>query len=113
MYFWISWVQPTEDYRSISFPPNNSILGWWRSGYDSQGKAILCAWVKATTKEHAKNEVIEEWPEVTEWRFCEGSENLIIYDRFPLSDWMDERFVKELKQISFIKMAKRPIICRL
>ena len=103
MRFWISWVQRTEDYRPKYYPPHHSILGWWCSGYDTEGHAILCACVEAKDAAAASSAIIHEWPEVKEliksgegWRFYNRnvSEAWRPGDRFPLSDWMVERFEK-------------------
>lgn len=95
--FWISWVQRTDDYRSFTFPPKESILGWWCSGYDADEKAILCAVVEAKSVAAAWLAVHAEWPEAerSNARFCEvKSSDFVPGDRFPLSDWMKARFDK-------------------
>lgn len=103
--FWISWYQPTEDYRPLTDPPNAAILGWWCSGYGEsaeirklwgltprQTSATLCALVNADSRESAENAVHIDWPEATEWRFCYEREcDFLPGDRFPLSDWVRDR----------------------
>jgi hypothetical protein len=49
MLYWISWVQPTNDYRPLAYPPHEAILGWWCSGYAEDG-ATLCAMVTAESE---------------------------------------------------------------
>lgn len=43
MLYWISWHQPTEDYRPLTDPPHPQVMGWWCSGYDAYDIALLCA----------------------------------------------------------------------
>jgi len=90
-YQWISWHQPTEDYRPLTFPPNKAIIGWWCSGYHSDGTSILCALVKAGNADAAKAAVLQDWPEAEVWRFCVEKEDAMLSDRFPFTDWMLER----------------------
>jgi len=91
--FWISWWQPGEDYRPLTFPPNNHILGWWRSGERGEGESSLCAAVSAKDEDAAKRYVLKDWPEATDWRFCNVvASDYVPGDRFPLSDWMKPRF---------------------
>lgn len=94
MYFWISWVQPTDDYRPMSFPPNDSVMGWWCSGSAENG-ATLCAMVKSDSEQNAQEAIRKDWPEAQEWRFCEPKTDLELGDRFPLNDWMKPRFAAE------------------
>ena len=91
MLFWISWIQPTEDYRPLTYPPTENVLGWWCSGVRSDGANILCAYIVATDVEAAKNEVRRDWPEAVEWRFCETRDSVVTSDRFPLKGWMVSR----------------------
>ncbi len=103
-YYWVSWYQPTEDYRPLSYPPNESILGWWCIGSRiDDGAFTLCALVKAMNADNAKQNIIKEWPEAIEWRFCDQRKTLMLSNRFPLSDWMIERFEQELKSMEKIK----------
>ena len=93
-YFWMSWYQPfdeTEDYKPLTYPPNTAILGWWCSGRTETG-ATICAWVKANCEEKAKEAIRQDWPEAEDWRFCDEKEKPTNSSRFPVSDWMIERF---------------------
>ena len=92
--FWISWIQKTEDERPLSFPPNPAILGWWCSGYDGLGNPILCAAVQASDQDEAERAIGIDWPENERSSrfFEERATDWIPGDRFPLSDWMKERF---------------------
>lgn len=91
--FWVSWLQPTIDYRPLRYPPFNPIMGWWCSGYDENDVATLCAVVLADDDEEAKFNVLQEWPEAERWRFCEEKPaGWVPGDRFPLSDWMKPRW---------------------
>lgn len=99
--FWVSWHQPTEDERPLTFPPNPAILGWWRSRYSCQHERdlpvvpILCALVEAENEDAVQVAVLHEWPEAETaiWRlFNEVAANwLPSVDRFPPSDWMLKR----------------------
>lgn len=114
--FWVSWVQPSDDYRPLGYPPINQILGWWCSGYNSDENAILCACVIGEGEtiddqtRHAIAAIEREWPEAVSakenkngWRFFEPREaDWQPSDRFPLSDWMIERFSGKSLQLVFI-----------
>lgn len=96
--WWLSWVQPTPDYRPVTDPPNAGVLGWWCTGFDSEDSAILCAAVIGKNENDAKDKVIEDWPEAetSTWRFCEPMEHPYkLSDRFPLDGWAKERFKQE------------------
>lgn len=78
--FWVSWCQYTDDYRSLNWPMNKSIINYWCSGYSGEIKdngyplySTLCALVEAESKEQAIAALLIEWPECTEkdWRFFE------------------------------------------
>lgn len=99
--YWISWVQRTEDFRPLHYPPNEAILGWWCSGYDSDDNAILCAAVDAVEASDACVAIFEEWPEAKDdmaengWRIFQHDkgDNWTPGDRFPIDKpWMAERF---------------------
>lgn len=90
--YWVSWHQPTDDYRPITCPPNAAIRGWWCSGYDDEDVAILCALVQAEGQGFAEAAVLADWPEAERWRFCSIKDaDWLPGDRFPLDDWMKER----------------------
>jgi hypothetical protein len=90
--FWISWYQPTSDPRPLKFPPNENVLGWWETGLRCSDKAItICALVLAGNKKSAERAIRLDWPEASEWRFCEEKEDAILSDRFPLNEWMSKR----------------------
>jgi hypothetical protein len=93
--YWISWVQPTEDYRPLSDPPKNqAVIGWWVSGYDSQDHACICALVTASSDTDAMSVVATDWPESKSaaWRFChERTPPYIPGDRFTFARWMVDR----------------------
>lgn len=88
---WISWVQPGHDVRPLNFPPNESVMGWWTTGYTENGQT-LCAMVRAASWEEAHSVVLLDWPEAGAWRFCKHSSSPVLSDRFPLEDWMRERY---------------------
>lgn len=92
-HYWISWMQPTDDHRPLTYPPNESVWGWWNTGERCEdGAKTLVAHVTADSTDAAKSAVLAEWPEATEWRFCNETDSAPPCDRFPLSDWMCERF---------------------
>ena len=94
--FWISWYQRTNDYRPLSFPPNQRVLGWWKTGDVSDNSFTLVSLVKAKSEDDAKMSILIDWPEAKDnWRFCEERENISLSDRFQLSDWMEERINNE------------------
>lgn len=98
--FWISWICREEDHRPISYPPKKAILGWWCSGYDPEGNAVLCAAVEADDPGNASAAIFADWPEAAQemkdrgWRFFEHDKGpeWVPSDRFPLEDWMKKRF---------------------
>lgn len=92
--FWVSWNQPTEDYRPLNFPPNQKVLGYWCSGFSADDSATLCALVDAEHESDAMAAIQADWPEAAAhlWRFIEPrTADWLPGDRFPLSDWMRER----------------------
>lgn len=96
MRYWLSWVQPTEDYRPIYDPPKKqAILGWWCSGYTPEEHATLCAVVQADNETQAKSTLHTDWPETIDvnWRFCEEHDDTFTPgDRFPADKpWMKAR----------------------
>jgi hypothetical protein len=99
--YWVSWTQRTEDFRPLSYPPNESILGWWCSGSDGDGNAVLCAVVAAAEDSDVCSAIFKDWPEAKDeimnnnWRiFCEKKVDWKPGDRFPINKtWMAERFV--------------------
>lgn len=101
--FWISWVQKSDDYRPIHYPPHENILGWWCSGYDENDTPVLCAAVQVKSESEIMAVIESEWPEAGEyvdtnggWRFIESKSNdWKPSSRFPFSDWMIKRFNKE------------------
>lgn len=99
--FWLSWYQPTKDYRPLLDPPNEHVLGWWCSGYrGSDDVPILCALIAARSEDEAQASVKTDWPEAEEWRFCEKKpDDYIPGDRFPIDGWSKERIEKAALQI--------------
>ena len=90
--FLVSWVQATEDYRPLGYPPHSPVLGWWCSGYDSDDNATLVALIEADDEKAAEEVIKKEWPEWTDWRFIEPKDrHFRPSNRFPISDWMEQR----------------------
>lgn len=92
--WWISWVQPTADYRPLTHPPTLEVLGWWCTGELADETAFtLVAAVEAESEDEAKEIIVKNWPEATEWRFCgQKSSTFVPNDRFVFREWMTERF---------------------
>ena len=92
--FWISWYQPTQDYRPLTDPPHPQVLGWWRSGYREK-TPILCALVEAQDESAARTCLEISWPEsaTAKWRFAdEVPRDWMPSDRFVIDKpWMRER----------------------
>ena len=86
--FWISWYQPSEDYRPIEVPPVDIVPGYWCSGEEFGGKNrfIMCAVVCAAIIKDAEIRISEYWPEAEDWRFCIEQEEdwMPDKDRFPI-----------------------------
>ena len=92
--YWVSWYQPTADYRPVDYPPNKSVLGWWCSGYSDEG-ATLCAVISGKNQADVYQAIHKDWPEANMYdlRFCEEKPNdWTPSTRFPMSDWMIKRF---------------------
>ncbi len=87
---WISWYQPTDDYRPVNFPPSEKILAWWCTGQSDKG-AVICCLVDELGESEAKAQIVKNWPEAEQWRFCEIKTDKKFNDRFPVSDWMIAR----------------------
>lgn len=112
--FWIRWTQPTEDERPITFPPNEAILGWWRTGYtcdhtqDLPVVPILCALVEADNQDKAIAAIKQEWPEaemppddLAVWGLVQVELDwLPPRDRFPPSQWMSLRLCRIIPPIA-------------
>lgn len=91
--WWVSWIQSTEDYRPLTDPPVPGVLGWWCSGYWTNGNAIICAMVEGESEDEAKAAIAASWPEaIGGWRFFENrGPGFVPGSRFPLRDWNRER----------------------
>lgn len=95
-YWWLSWWQPGDDCRPLSSPPNEAVIGWWISG-ERDNESSICLVVAGADEFEAKRMVAIDWPESvgSEWRFCQERDmRKPMSDRFPLSEWMLERFAK-------------------
>jgi hypothetical protein len=95
--FWLSWEDPSEDYRPLTYPPNKHILGWWCSG-SGDGYSSICAYVEAEDDDGARAAVLKDWPEAfdrdSDWRIFQPCEKYQPSSRFPPADWMVERLEK-------------------
>jgi len=85
--FWMSWYQPTEDWRPLKVPLPDG-CHFWCSGYRcSDDAATLCAMWVAESEDRAKAQIQEFWPEADEWRFVnEVESDWLPGDRFPIAD---------------------------
>lgn len=95
--YWCSWVCAESDYRPLTYPPNEKILGWWCSGYGDDG-STLCAAIEGNNESEIIKSICIDWPEFDgNFRFIEEREIgcTPLSDRFPLSDWMKPRFSKK------------------
>ena len=97
--YWLSWNQPTEDYRPLQDPPAEGILGWWCSGHGEW--PMICAHVVASSEKLAWGTVRKSWPEVTPstHRFINehvGDGPVRPGDRFPITpgEWRDRRYAE-------------------
>jgi hypothetical protein len=118
--YWISWYNLENDWRSYSErcegrnAPISSVLGYWKSGKawlksrseDDIGARccpIIVAAIDAKSTFNAMNDIKYEWPDNVMMYGSAYDEDLILFienkppdfvpgDRFPLSDWMVERF---------------------
>jgi hypothetical protein len=70
-----------EDYRPITWPIKHP---YWCTGYDSDGMAILVAYVDN------KEDVFSLWPDACELDVMEHSEHCKFSERFPKPDWFEE-----------------------
>lgn len=85
--FWISWYQPTEDFRPLIYPAENT-LGYWCSGFSEAGN-VMCALIEATNQSSAYKTITKSWPEAVVFRFCdEVDKDWKPGDRFPVAKWM-------------------------
>jgi hypothetical protein len=95
--YWLSWYEKKPDYRPLTYPPNEHILGWWCSGYGEDDDATICALVAAPSEQAAWNFVEVDWPcypKEREIRFIGLiNEDFRLSDRFQPSKWMIERGV--------------------
>lgn len=87
--FWISWYQPTDDWRPVYDPAMESEpFGhrYWCSGQRCGDDAwTVCAIVEASDAHTARCAVQKYWPEAFEWRFCEEKAmDWTPGDRFPI-----------------------------
>jgi hypothetical protein len=70
--WWISWEQPGDDYRPLTWPPPRHILAYWCSG-EGDDYFTVVAIVRALTPEAARAEVANAsaWPDAGAERFCQ------------------------------------------
>lgn len=93
--YWVSWEQPTDDYRPLHDPPNGNICGWWCSGQTGEDNWTLCAVVDAEDSDDAERSIRKDWPEAPFqncWRFFEEKPlGWQPSNRFPVKVWMEVR----------------------
>lgn len=94
-FYWVSWFHHGADYRPITFPPNDAILGWWCTGGSAVGHEYsIVAHVMANNRAEAEAAIVQDWPEAKqdEWRFFNDSDHTVPQSRFVISDWSAERY---------------------
>lgn len=85
----MSWLRvrlfsEAEDFRPIYKPPALPEGPWWCSGYDSDDRAVIIAYVKSL-------ETIEkQWPE-GEIDFFDNVEKVEFSSRFPKPEWWNSQ----------------------
>lgn len=67
-----------EDWRPVTFPPPGP---YWCSGYDSQERAILIAFLPANVS------LTDFWPEAFDDEFTEEQDPIVFTDRFSRPEW--------------------------
>lgn len=90
--WWMSFIGDAT--RGVLWPPPEGMLGSWCTGWDSDDKPVIVCWTQAPTEEAARAIAAQSFPESAgrEFRFCGVVEHdWRPNDRFPLSDWMEER----------------------
>lgn len=98
--FWCSWREVTKDYRPITFPPNDNVLGWWMTGEecgppDFVRQAVnICAFILGKDEDDVRASIKKDWPEFDgEFRFIDQYKlGSLPGNRFLMDDWMRERF---------------------
>ena len=88
--FWMSWFVSDEDYRPLTYPPNEAIRGWWCTGETDSGAHTICGVVDAPDQDQAWAAVEQDWPGI-EHRFDGECSRWPPSDRFPLADWVRGR----------------------
>ena len=84
--YWLSWCEPGEDFRLLTYPPPESIVAYWNTGEDGDGSTVV-ALVRAESLAAAWSAVknVAAWPNAGKERF--GHEytrpELPPKDRFP------------------------------
>ena len=100
--YWVSWWDSSDDVRPLTYPPNESVLGWWVSGQRGldDGQKSICAMVSADSEEEAQEAIYKDWPKdsIVEWRFLTAKDDgFELSDRFPIDpdSWMGERMKED------------------
>jgi hypothetical protein len=95
--WWCSWTtEEIGNYRPLTDPPSENILGWWFCGFNKKHCAVISAIVAADTKQQAWEFIDLDFPVDKDTRPCqEIPTNYILNEKFfPLSDWMVKRGLK-------------------
>jgi hypothetical protein len=95
--FWLSWYEPSEDWRPVHFPPNENILGCWCSELSDIGPTVV-AFVESKNEQEAWDSIDKEFPREgpRDIRFCEERDfSFLPNDRFPLDPWMENRIIRK------------------
>lgn len=80
-YWRVRFYSDSDDFRPVKFPPTGP---YWCSGYDSNNRAILIAYLRK------KSDLKKYWPEaeIDEWY---GKITLDFSERFPPPKWWSQR----------------------
>lgn len=94
--WWISWWQPGEDFRILTWPPPEGVLGYWCSGERGEDNTIecsVCALIRAESEDAAWALVTAagRWPDAGDRRFSQEHDPAKgLSDRFPAPKWSIE-----------------------
>ncbi len=87
--WWVSWEQPGDDYRALTWPPTPpEVLAYWCTGGDADGTfSTVVALVRAIDDAAVWAAIRhpDAWPDAGEERFCDVYKvpEISPYERFP------------------------------
>ncbi len=83
--WWVSW------HHDASHGPFEYHGPWWVSGYDADGRDIICAAVVAADADAAQEVIRQAYdtpPGALDWRFADELTVPLFSDRFQRANWM-------------------------